>query len=174
VGDPITFSGSATGSTGQPLPASAFAWKETLSHCPSPDQCHTHVVTTQSGVTSGSFGGAPDHDYPCYLTVELTVTDPSTGLSTTVSQRINPATVALTFRTNPGGLRITLAPEQTLTTPYTITVIAKHQFSVTAPSPQPFKSQTYYWQSWSDNGALTHVITAPTTATTYTVYYRKR
>jgi hypothetical protein len=61
-----------------------------------------------------------------------------------------------------------------LTTPYTITVIVKHQFSVTAPSPETVKRQTYYWQSWSDGGALTHVITAPAIATTYTVYYRKR
>jgi hypothetical protein len=106
--------------------------------------------------------------------VELTVTDPNTGLSATISQRINPATVALTFRTNPGGLHITLAPQQTLTTPYTITVIVKHQFGVTAPSPETVKRQTHYWQSWSDGGALTHVITTPPTATTYTVYYRKR
>jgi PKD repeat protein len=174
VGDPINFSGSATGSSGQPLPASAFAWKETLYHCPAVNECHTHVITSTSGVMAGSFGGAPDHDYPCYLMVDLTVTDPNTGLSTTVSQRIDPATVGLTFRTNPGGLRITLAPEQSLTTPYTITVIVKHQFSVTAPSPETVKRQTYYWQSWSDGGALTHVITAPAIATTYTVYYRKR
>jgi hypothetical protein len=174
VGDLIDFSGSATDSTGKALPASAFTWTETVHHCVTIDTCHTHVLTPpQSGVTAGSFGGAPDHDYPCYLTIDLTVTDPGTGLSTSVTQRIDPATVALTFRTNPGGLRVRLG-EASLATPYTITVIVKHQFSVTAPATQAFNGQTYSWQSWSDGGQPTHVITAPSGATTYTVTYRKK
>jgi glucose/arabinose dehydrogenase len=172
VGDVIAFSGSGTDSTGKALPASAFSWKETVHHCPTPNQCHTHVEATPSGVTSGSFG-APDHDYPCYITIDLTVTDPGTGLTKTATQRIDPATVALTFRTNPGGLRISLG-EQSLITPYTKTVIVKHQLSITAELQQIFNGQTYNWQSWSDGGQRSHVITAPSSATTYTVYYRKK
>ena len=174
VGDPISFSGSGTDSAGNALPASAFEWAETVHHCPtSPNDCHTHLIATTPGVTSGSFGGAPDHDYPCYLTVDLKVKDPKTGLTTMVTQRIDPATAALTFRTNPGGLRIALG-EQALTTPYTTTVVVKHQFSVTAPLQQSFNGQTYNFQSWSDVGQRSHVITAPSAATTYTVYYRKK
>jgi glucose/arabinose dehydrogenase len=172
VGDVITFSGSGSDSTGKALPASAFSWKETVHHCLTPNQCHTHVEATPTGVTSGSFG-APDHDYPCYLTIDLTVTDPGTGLTTTATQRIDPATVALTFRTNPGGLRISLG-EQSLVTPYTKTVIVKHQLSITAELQQTFNGQNYNWQSWSDGGQPSHVITAPSSATTYTVYYRKK
>ena len=37
-----------------------------------------------------------------------------------------------------------------------------------------FNGQNYNWQSWSDGGQPSHVITAPSSATTYTVYYRKK
>jgi glucose/arabinose dehydrogenase len=99
VGDVIGFSGSATDAQDGALPASALSWELILHHCPS--NCHTHPLQTFAGA-SGSFT-APDHEYPSYLELRLTARD-SGGLTTTVSRRLDPRTVALTFQTTPGGL----------------------------------------------------------------------
>lgn len=170
VGDRVKFDASATGSNGQPLPASAFKWELAINHGE-----HTHRDGgTAAGVASGSLP-APDHSYPCYLTLTLTVTDPSSGLVTTRSTRIDPQTVALTFKSNPGGLRITLASDEvTKPSPFTITMVVRHAVSVAVTSPQLFNGQNYHFQSWSDGGGMAHNITAPATATTYTATFRKK
>jgi hypothetical protein len=129
-------------------------------------------VQTFTG-SSGSFS-APDHSYPSWLELRLTATD-SGGLSATTSVRLNPRTVALTFRTNPGGLKLSLGVNSTAqTTPLTVTVIVGSANSVSAPSPQVVNRATYYFVSWSDGGAQSHTIVAPASATTYTATYRKR
>ena len=82
----------------------------------------------------------------------------------------------LTFRTNPGGLKLTdLAVNSAAqTTPFAVTVVVGSKNSVGAPSPQTVNRSTYYFTSWSDGGAQSHTITAPATNTTYTATYRKR
>ena len=102
VGDTISFSGSATDLQDGPLPASRLSWRVLLQHCPS--NCHTHEIQTFSGVASGSFV-APSHEYPSYLELELTATD-SGGLTHTVTRRLDPRTVVLTFQTMPAGLQL--------------------------------------------------------------------
>ena len=66
VGDNINFTGSATDTTGKPLPASAYTWHLIINHL-----SHTHDGGSVTGVTSGKFT-APDHTYPCSLTAQLT------------------------------------------------------------------------------------------------------
>lgn len=56
------------------------------------------------------------------------------------------------------------------TTPFTLTVIQGSANTASAVTPQG----QYDFTRWSDNGAQTHVITAPATATTYTATYTKR
>jgi hypothetical protein len=73
-----------------------------LHHCFTPTDCHTHLIQTVTGLSSGSFT-APDHEYPCWIEVQLAATD-SGGLASTTSVRLDPKTVVLTFKTNPGGL----------------------------------------------------------------------
>ena len=89
---------------------------------------------------------------------------------------MDPKTVALTFRTNPGGLVLTnlVVNEAPRTTPFSVTVVVGSANSVSAPSPQIFKKSTYSFTSWSDGGAQSHTITAPAVNTTYTATYRKR
>ena len=65
VGDTIGFSGGATDPQDGTLPASALSWTLLVQHCPS-GGCHTHIVQTWSGVSTGSFS-TPDHEYPSYL-----------------------------------------------------------------------------------------------------------
>jgi len=174
VGDTIPFSGHATDAQDGTLPASALSWSLILHHCFTPTDCHTHLIQTVNGVSSGSFT-APDHEYPCWLEVQLTATD-SGGLTSTASVRLDPKTVVLTFRTNPGGLVLSdlVVNEAPRTTPFSVTVVVGSANSVSAPSPQQFNKSTYYFTSWSDGGPQSHTITAPAVNTTYTATYRKR
>ena len=174
VGDTITFSGHATDAQDGTLPASALSWSFILHHCFTPTDCHTHLIQTVNGVSSGSFT-APDHQYPCWLEVQLVATD-SGGLTSTTSVRLDPKTVVLTFKSNPGGLVLSdlVVNEAPRTTPFSVTVVVGSANSVSAPSPQQFNRSTYYFTSWSDGGPQSHTITAPAVNTTYTAIYRKR
>ncbi|MDP9223258.1 MAG: PQQ-dependent sugar dehydrogenase [Actinomycetota bacterium] len=171
VGQVVSFSGAATDAQDGTVPASALSWQLVLYHCPA--ACHTHVLQAWTGVRSGTFT-APDHEYPSYLVLTLTATD-SGQLNTSTSVRLDPQTVNLTFRTNPAGLKLTLDTAGfNGATPFTRTVIVGSANVITAPSPQTVKGQTYLFKSWSDGGAQSHTVTAPTTATTFTATYRKR
>jgi glucose/arabinose dehydrogenase len=174
VGDTIGFSGHATDVQDGTVPASGLSWSLVLNHCYSASDCHEHVVQTLSGVASGQFA-APDHQYPSYLQLRLTATD-SGGLSTTTSVRLDPQTVLLTFKTNPGGLKLSGFGfnEGATTTPFTATVIVGSSNSVSAPTSQVVNRSTYFFSSWSDGGAKDHTLIAPAVNTTYTAYYRKR
>jgi glucose/arabinose dehydrogenase/PKD repeat protein len=169
VGDTISFSGSATDLQDGSLPASRLSWRLIQQHCPS--NCHSHLVSTWDGVASGSFV-APSHEYPSYLELELTATD-SGGLRHTVTRRLDPRTVVLTFQTTPGGLQLAVNGT-TSTATFTRTVIVGSTHSITAISPQTKSGKSYIFQSWSDGGDQTHNITAPATATTYTAKFRNR
>ncbi len=174
VGDTIPFSGHATDAQDGTLPASALSWSLIIHHCFTPTDCHTHLIQTIKGVSSGSVT-APDHEYPCWLELQLTATD-SGGLTSTTSVRLNPKTVVLTFKTNPGGLVLSdlVVNEAPRTTPFSVTAVVGSANSVSAPSPQQFNKSTYYFTSWSDGGPQSHTITAPAVNTTYTATYRKR
>jgi glucose/arabinose dehydrogenase len=168
AGDTISFSGSATDQQDGPLPASSLTWNLVLQHCPS--TCHSHQVQEFPDVASGSFV-APSHEYPSYLELHLTATD-SGGLSQTVTRRLDPRTVVLTFQTNPGGFQLAVNGTTAIAT-FTRTMIVGSTNSITAPSPQVKAGKNYVFQSWSDGGGQTHSITAPATATNYTARFRR-
>ncbi len=166
VGDTISFSGSASDPEQGTLPASALSWTLFIQHCPS--TCHAHTVQSWPGVASGSFS-APDHEYPSYLELTLTATD-SQGATGTATRRLDPQTVALSFASSPSGLELAVGGSVS-TTPFSRTVIVGSINSLSAPSPQTLSGASYTFSSWSDNGAQTHNITAPASATTYTATY---
>ena len=163
----IAFSGSAADAQDGALPAARLTWDLVLNHCPS--NCHTHPVQTFSGVASGSFT-APDHEYPSSLELRLTATD-SGGLTDTTSVRLDPRTVALTFHTIPGGLRLAVNGTEGTAT-FARTVIVGSRNTVSAITPQMKGRKTYTFNSWSDSGAATHDIVAPDSATTYTARFK--
>jgi glucose/arabinose dehydrogenase len=167
VGDTISFSGSATDTEDGTLSASALSWTLLLQHCPS--TCHTHTIQTWQGVATGSFT-APDHDYPSYLELQLTATD-SAGQAATVTRRLDPVTVNLTFASSPAGLQLNVDGTNG-TAPFTRTVIVGSSNSVSATSPQTLSGTTFTFSSWSDGGAQTHNIVAPASAATYTATYQ--
>ena len=162
----LTFSGSATDPQDGTLPASALTWELTMQHCPS--NCHAHVVESWTDVASGSFT-APDHEYPSYLDLKLTATD-ADGNSASVVRKLDPATVNLTFQSNPAGRQLTVGGVAG-TAPFTRTVIIGSTNSISANTPQTSGTTTYNFASWSDGGAQSHNITAPTAAQTYTATY---
>jgi glucose/arabinose dehydrogenase len=164
--DQVTFSAHADDDEDGGLPASAFSWQLLLFHCP--DSCHTHFVQTWNGRTSGSFA-APDHEYPSYLVLQLTVTD-SGGLSSTASVRLDPRTTTLNFASSPSGLQVVVDGTSTAT-PFSRTVIVNSRHSIEAPSPQNFAGKSRKFVAWSDRGAQTHTVTAPASSTTYTAVF---
>ena len=169
VGDVINFSGHATDAQDGTLPASALTWQLILHHCPS--NCHTHPIQTFTGTASGSFT-APDHEYPSYLELQLTATD-SGGLTDTKTIRLDPKTVTLTFSTTPGGLRVAVNGSDAVAS-FTRTVIVGSTNTISAITPQTKGKKTYVFSSWSDGGAQTHTIVAPSSNTTYTARFSSR
>jgi hypothetical protein len=127
-------------------------------------------VQDWTGVASGSFS-APDHDYPSWIELQLTATD-SGGLTDTASVRLDPQTVALTYRSDPTGLQLTVGSSAS-TTEFTRTVIVGSRNTIAAPLTQTLNGTSYEFVSWSDGGAAQHDVTAPATPTTYTATYRQ-
>ena len=166
VGDVINFSGSASDPQQGTLPSSALTWTLILHHCPS--TCHQHTVQTFSGVASGSFT-APDHEYPSHLELQLRATD-SGGLTDSTSVQLNPQTVTLKFRTNPGGLQL-VVNGTSATSAFDRTVIVGSTNSISAPTPQQKGKNAVNFVSWSDGGSQTHNIVAPATTATYTARF---
>ena len=169
VGDVIGFSGRGTDPDQGVLPASALAWSLVLMHgSPGSPGSHEHPLQTFNGVASGSFS-APDHDYPSWLELRLTVTDAG-GLTHTATRVLNPQTVGLTVASSPPGLRLAFNGSSAVA-PFTRTVIVGSSNSVGAPTPQSLGGTDYHFASWSDGGAAAHNITAPAGAATYTATY---
>ncbi len=171
VGQTVPFSGRAADAQDGTLPASAMTWRLTLQHCATPDACHSHVVQTFSGTDSGSFV-APDHEYPSYLDLRLTATD-SDGNTSSTTVRLDPKTVELSFTSSPSQAMLTVGGTSQRA-PFSRTVIVGSNNTISAPSPQriPPLNLRYTFVRWSDGGARTHNITAPSTATTYQATYQ--
>ncbi len=169
VGDVINFSGHGTDKQDGNLPASAFSWQVVMHHCITQTNCHVHYLNTFTGVTGGSVV-AIDHGYPSYLEIQLTVTD-SGGLTSTTSVAVHPKPVDLTFDTVPSGLSLAVGSD-VLTTPFTVTVIQGSTNSVSAPSPATIGGTTYGFCYWSDAGAQSHTLIAPTAPTRIVATYK--
>ena len=168
VGELIQFAGGATDAQDGPLPPSQLSWSLILHHCPS--NCHTHQLQSFSGA-GGSFT-APDHEYPSHLELRLTATD-SGGLTDTESLRLDPRTVTLTLNTSPGGFQLAFNGA-VAATPFTRTVIQGSRNTISAPSPQTKAKKSWLFRGWSDGGAATHDVIAPSSPATYTATYKQR
>ena len=79
-------------------------------------------------------------------------------------------TVTLTFLTEPAGLDLTLDGLR-VTAPYSMQSTVGSTRTIGAPSSQRVGKTNYRFVSWSDGGAQTHVITAPSGGATYTATY---
>ena len=170
VGEIVAFSGQATDLQDGSLPASQFTWDLLLHHCFASDDCHTHEVTSFEGVDSGSFE-APDHEFPSFLELRLTVEDlTATPLSAVASVMIHPETVVMRVTSEPEGLDLTLSSE-THATPFEQELAIGSVVSVVAPLEQPLGGVPYRFVSWSDGGAAAHDLTIRSADITLTAVY---
>jgi len=167
VGDAVNFSGTASDAEdGASLPAGDFAWELIIHHCPS--NCHTHSLATWNGVTFGSFS-APDHEYPSYLELKLTVTD-SGGLSTSASVDIYPRTADISVTSSPSGMGLTVF-DATQPAPFSVTLIEGGATTVGASLKQSSNGITYHFVGWSDGGSADHTVEAATGGVSLTATY---
>jgi glucose/arabinose dehydrogenase len=170
VGQTIAFSGHATDAEQPSVPASALTWSLIMNHCSSASICHEHPLQDYPGVAAGSFV-APDHEYPSYLVLRLTVAD-ARGLLATRTVRLDPQTVGIGLQSNPAGLQLAIGSES-VTAPALRTLIAGSRASISAPSPQTLAGATYVFTGWSDGGAPTRTIVAEPPGATYTATFAR-
>ncbi len=96
----------------------------------------------------------------------------STGASGSDSVTVNPATVQVTVTTSPGGLLVSVDGGTATAAPLVETWSVGSSHTIATSSPQSGGTGVQYvWSSWSDGGALSHSITVPSTATTYTANF---
>ncbi|ROO52330.1 carboxypeptidase family protein [Micromonospora sp. Llam0] len=166
AGEEITFTGGATDDQGT-LPADALNWQLRLVDC-TVAPCQSEVLDDWSQTATGTFV-TPDVAYPAHLELELTA-DRGTGFPATETIQLHPATVDLTFQTEPAGLTLSVGPH-TGVAPFEQRVIRGSRVEMHAPTDQSSDGTSYVFGSWSDGGDSTHEITAPDTATGYTAHY---
>jgi glucose/arabinose dehydrogenase len=163
----LSFAGTGTDTEDGTLPASRFTWEIVFHH-----DTHTHpFYGPTSGITSGSVTIPTEGETASnvFYRIHLTVTD-SGGRTHTSTRDVNPRTVAVTLASNPTGLQLTL-DGQPVTAPHTFTGVVGVIRNIGAVSPQTFGGQNYNFQSWSQGGAATQVISTPATASTYTATF---
>ena len=72
--------------------------------------------------------------------------------------------------TNPAGLTVNLNG-RTAAAPFVRTLVVGSVNTIGVASPQTLGTSSYVFNSWSDGGAQSHLITVPTTAVTYTATF---
>ncbi len=164
VGDQFSFNGSAYDGAGDALGAQSLTWDLVIRHCTTSGDCHSHFVGGNlNGLDGGRHGTggtfiAPDHSYPSHLELQLTATD-ADGLSTTLTRRLDPATVDIALASDPAGRTLT-ADDKTAAAPFICTVIKGSQATVSAAPAETVGGRLFTFDSWSDGGAASHTFTA--------------
>lgn len=168
VGEEVTVSGTATDAEdSDPV---SLKWEVLRHH----NNSHTHPY--ESGTESDLTFKAPAPEELSatgpgnHLEVRLTATD-SSGLEKTVSRKLEPRRVAITFDTAPAGLKLGVNGS-VKPAPRTLTSWDGYKLNVEARE-QLLGSQIMGDASWSDGGGASHQITTPGTDTTYTATFKQ-
>lgn len=167
VGETVTLKGRAVDNEDGTLPTSRLSWRVLLHH-----DAHTHPYAEGTGSELRITMPQPENlaaTKTSYLDVFLTATDTS-GLSKTVSGRVNPALVSLTFKTSPTGLKLKIGG-QTFTTPKTVSSWKGYKLNLSAPTQTTSVGKTATFRSWSDGGAASRTVTTPAASNTYTATF---
>ncbi|HEX3526035.1 MAG TPA: C25 family cysteine peptidase [Thermoanaerobaculia bacterium] len=168
VGDTVVLQGSAVDAQGGALPDSALSWTVLLHQ--------GSQVQTVFGPASGasvSFTAPPPASFAAavdgYLEIQLKATD-AMGQSNTVSQRLDPARVALTFATQPAGLTLTINGAA-MVAPQSVTSWRGYPIDLAASTQSGAGGQRYAFQSWSDGGGWSHTLVTPAAPATDTAVF---
>ena len=166
AGNVISYGGDATDADDGSLPAGAFTWTIDFLH-----DNHVHPAISTTGVKSGTFTiPSSGHDFQSNTRyrITLTVID-SDGLRDTRSVVVWPQKVNLSFDTTPTGLTL-YVDGIARTTPFVLDTLVGFNHTIDARN-QTSGSNAYTFASWSDGGAQSHSITAPSTAQSYNATY---
>jgi hypothetical protein len=154
VAEQITLHGSATDPQDGQLPDSALSWEVRQWH----NGNHYHPFLSATGNNRTLSAPAPEDLAATgagnYLEIRLSATD-SSGLSRTVTQKLQPHRVDVSFASQPSGLSLQINGES-FTMPKTLLSWEGYRLNVNAPSPQMLGGITYAFSSWSDGGARSH------------------
>ncbi|MDX1745250.1 MAG: PQQ-dependent sugar dehydrogenase, partial [Halobacteriales archaeon] len=160
AGDTIFFSGEATTSSGDYLAGADLSWTVRFGH-----NAHFHPVIDGATGTDGSFDiPTSGHDYAddTRYEIQLTATDPSTGLTGTDTVSVYPDKVNVTYATSPVSVPVTV-DALTNTPPYVIDDLIGFERTVSVPASRCVDGTEYVFDSWSDGGAREHVVVVPST-----------
>jgi hypothetical protein len=168
-GNRISYRASATDDQ-ETLSSSRYSWEIVFRH-----DFHVHPFLSGLVGKEGTFVVANTGETSVNVSYELklTVTD-SGGLSSTARRIIAPKTVVLTLKASRSG------PNQVFTVDGTpcpanpsciFRSVVGMQRTIRAPATVTVGAKAYSFQSWSDKGSISHVITAPASATTFTAKY---
>jgi hypothetical protein len=107
----------------------------------------------------------------------VSATSPSTNFTmpsapATVTGNFSSAAVQITITTSPANLLVSADGGPFTAAPLVENWTAGSSHTITTTSPQSGGAGVQYvWSSWSDSGAISHTITVPGTATTYTASF---
>lgn len=165
-GDSIAYAGSATDHEDGAEPGTRLTWWVELHH-----DTHTHPFLPRTSGASGKFYVPPigETSDNVFLRMYLEAVDDSGGADT-VTRDILPQKSQFTLVTEPAGLMVKL-DGQPQATPLTITGVVGMERELSVTSPQSSGGTDYRFGSWSDGGAMTHRISTPGSATTYTATF---
>ncbi|MDQ3871517.1 MAG: DNRLRE domain-containing protein, partial [Chloroflexota bacterium] len=170
VGETITLQGSASDAQDGTLPDGSLSWRVILHHA-----THTHPFLPPTTGNNISFTAPAPEDLLAatnsYLEIELTATD-SRGLTSVVTQALNPHKVGVTFLTEPTGLRVEVNGTS-VTGPQSVTSWEAYRLDVNAPSQTDSTGASWIFSSWSDGGSAAHAITTPASASSYTATFQR-
>ncbi|MDQ3856591.1 MAG: PQQ-dependent sugar dehydrogenase, partial [Chloroflexota bacterium] len=170
VGETITLRGSATDAQDGTLASSRLRWQVIRHHA-----THTHPFLGPVSGNNITFTAPAPEDLAAasnsYLELRLTATD-SKGLSRTVSQRLNPHKVKMTWVTRVGSSGATLQLEiQGVRYSTPKSVISWEGYRVKGYAPTPQSGRTFV--SWGSGSTLNpRTVTTPDRDLTYTAIYR--
>ena len=161
----LTVNVAVSGGTGNPTPTGSVVLTSGT---------YTSAATTLSGgaaainISAGTLPVGTDTLTVAYTpdTTSSTTYNPATGSNTVVVA----AVVQVTVGTNPTSLSFTV-DGTTYTSSQSLTWTVGTSHTIATTSPQTSGSTQYAFTSWSDGGALSHTVTAPATATTYTAAF---
>ena len=176
AGATIAYSGTATDKVDGTLPASAYTWTVDFYQNGVLKPFYTLQVPHPfygpvTGSTSGSFTIPQDisNTPNSFYRITLTATD-TLGLSTTVTRDIHPNTTQFTVQSNSANIGF-FVDGYWYTAPVTLTGVVGVQHGLMGLNLQNSGASRYRFHSWSDGGALLHIVTSPATSTTYTANY---
>jgi uncharacterized repeat protein (TIGR02543 family) len=123
-------------------------------------------ATANSGYTFTNWTGSVANPNSASTTVTMNAAQTVTANFSAVS------TVKVTIGTSPAGLLFSV-DSATYTSKQTLTWTSGSSHTIATTSPQTSSGTQNTFASWSDGGAISHSVSAPSSATTYTASFNK-